>query len=270
MAEPVDLAVVFLFQKPEQSGDLGPVLQAALSEVEAFSNLGAPRLRISRHVLSQKPIEGFSRDWNLVDVAVAKWKHLLNGPWQPPESEHWFNAAVESELWRSSQGAYKDTLDPQRLLEFVRRSLRRSEEENLLVVMDGRIEPPEDLSYVVARSYGEKSNQTIISTVTMDPDFWDKADDHRRATIKQRFRAITISFVGELLGWEHCPQPTCFMYEFTDYLETLDGMVSLASHHNVAELAELGFAFPEDPEQVQEITRNPRPGGWQSHVKVRL
>jgi hypothetical protein len=133
----------------------------------------------------------------------------------------------------------------------------------LLVVVDQQLTPTEDSTYVIARSCND--NQAIVSTVPMDPDYWNIPDTNRKATIKQRFRAVCMAFVGELLGFQHCVEPACFMYEFAESPETLDGMVRLGEGHEIPDLTGKGYSPPTgDPMLVQRVESEPQSKGWQA------
>jgi hypothetical protein len=267
MTSPLQIRVVLIFRDPGETQRLGALLRTALREVETLYNIGSPRIRLSRYVMCDSPLTGYESDWQAVNYAVKTWQSIFGGasPWKTSPDEPWNAKKVGTDLWESSGGAYAGTLDPEKLLGFVRNTADIGEEEPLLVVVDQKITPPSNMVYLVAKSYGPREDQTIVSTVTMDPLYWNVPDANPLATIKQRFRAICLAFVGELLHLGHCSEPACFMYALTDNPETLDGMVRMGLEHNLPDLAGKGYAFPpSNPAVVQPVLDNPQPKGWQA------
>ncbi|MBZ5726653.1 MAG: hypothetical protein LAP87_16840 [Acidobacteriia bacterium] len=263
------ISVALVFREPSQAQRLGRVLQAAIGEIETLYNLGQQRILLTRHLISDVPIRGPGEsDWLLVRFMKRTWSSFTGEATEPPGIM--WNAVPlgdqKLKFWEASQGKFVDTVNPEKLLEFVRSTAGVSDQQALLVVVDQRITPPEGFVYIIGKSYGPRDDQAIISTVPMDPEYWDIKEANPLALIKQRFRATCAAFIGERLGLKQCPEPACYMYRLAGDPEVLDGMVRLgAEHRELPELAEKGFSVPSgDPAAVQPVEVNPQPKGWQA------
>jgi len=264
---PIPVDTLLVFRDPKLAQELGPVLQVALREVENFFNLGHTRIQLGRSVISEVPIlSSQESEWRIVSFAQKAWRALFQN--EAPSAEQWNTVALGSgakELWEVSKGRYVATIDAEKLLAFVRKTVNLSEHTPLLVVIDQQLTPTDDSTYVIARSYGRDDNQAIVSIVPLDPEYWNIPDTNRRATIKQRFRAVSMAFVGELLGFKHCVEPACFMYQFAESPETLDGMVRLGEGHDIPDLTGKGYSPPSgDPTVIQHVESEPQSKGWQA------
>lgn len=268
---PVPIDIVLVFREPEQAQRLGGILQAALRELENLFNYQRTRIQVTRHLISETPIRGAPEsEFPLVRFVKKTWSAITGETSLPPEMKENWNAVALGEqkrgFWEASKGKFVDTVNPEKLLEFVRSTVRAADDRPMIVVVDQRITPPPGYVYIIGKTYGPKDNQAIISTVPLDPAYWNLSEPNLQAIIKQRFRASCASFIGKFLGTTACPEPACYMYLLAQDPEALDWMVRIGVEHTELEgAAGRGYSEPRgDATIVQEIEQLPQPKGRQA------
>jgi hypothetical protein len=130
----------------------------------------------------------------------------------------------------------------------------------LMIVTDTIITPPEDWRYMIWDSWpSAKPHDAVISTVHLDPAYWDIFDAHRVATIKNRTRTAAMSVCGEFLGLHLCLNRRCFLYDNVESVTDLDHMNRLGHEHD-SELGGLSGGHFQgsapDPNIVQQVVLN--------------
>jgi predicted Zn-dependent protease len=136
----------------------------------------------------------------------------------------------------------------------------------LMVITDRPITPPKDWRYIIWDIWLEPQRSAVISTVPLDPAYWEIPDPRRVVTIKNRTRTAAMSVCGTFLGLERCDNPRCFLYTDVGSVTNLDHMVRLGSEHDseIGGLSGHGFQLPDgDPDIIQRIVQVPsgRSGG---------
>jgi hypothetical protein len=228
---------VLLIKDAEAYGDLSPVLWAALEEVAAFYNSGAPLAEFRRAYLSVEPPPP-----EMADGVGENWVQL-------PEN-----------FWEEAQGTYNRTLDPAQVCGASRRLLEH--ELGLLIVTDQEVTPHPGLRYNIWRSCSGGGG--LVSAAPTDPHYWGQpsrdAQQGRAAIIKHRVRTASFSVVGTMLGLERCDNDHCFLFQPVDSVLQLDSMVSLGYEHDLPRLAGRGYLVrTPNPAEVQAIVDYPPP-----------
>jgi predicted Zn-dependent protease len=158
------------------------------------------------------------------------------------------------------------TYDQEKLLEGTREKVLRerfgaaASAMPLMIITDREMTPPEGWRYVFWQTWTDPQPSAVISTVPLDPDFWEISDPRRVATIKSRTRTVAMSVCGTFLGLKPCNNSRCFLYSAVESVTSLDRMDRLGDEHS-SEIEGLnGHGFEptaSDPDVVQEIVRLP-------------
>jgi len=235
----VEILQVLLFRDSETSGELGPVLWAAIKEVESLFNRDPRRMTFRRAYLAAEVPEVIRAEVDGDHTAIE-------------------SALKDARRWDRTRGQYSRTYDQNLLAEFARELLgARDNADFLILVTDVEITPPAGWRYII---WDGCRNGSVLSVAPVDPAYWGSKDRDRDRlmTIKQRVRAGCCSMVGESMGLGRCTNPQCFLYGDVESAGVLDQMVYLGGEHRIAALTRRGFATEAaDPAAVQEVIQYP-------------
>ncbi len=255
---PIPITQLLLLGDATTAPELGDVLWLALDEVRRlFTPDGAPA-----------PFNVPLPDGSLVAVR-PKIQTLLLARSAVPQvaQEHWLpggvpraRAIIEQAL--KDAASSRGGLDYGALASSVQAQLGQDEGVPLVLVTDQPVTPPPHWRYVI---WQPVAGGVVLSTAALDPAYWGEialgeADVDRLRVLKHRTRAASVTVIGSLIGLYRCANPTCFMFQDTDSVTRLDGMLHLGAEHAVAELTGRGFAPEGDPRQPALITTRWDPG----------
>jgi predicted Zn-dependent protease len=262
--EPVQIVQMLLLFEKQSSEEYGLALWAALHEVETFYNLHEKRVIIQRFYISPYvPSTRFFASF-FTTTQVTNALDLLRQDERVQTS-----LAGDEAIKRNTK-----TYDQKKLLEVTREKLLRerfgaaASVMPLMIITDRPITPPENWRYTIWESWLEPQPSAVISTMALDPAYWQISDEGRIATIKHRARAAIMSVCGRFLGLHPCGNPRCFLYSPVDSVTNLDLMVRLGDEHSseIAGLSGRGFEpIPRDPNIIQRIV--PLPSGASGGLK---
>jgi hypothetical protein len=269
--------ILLLFDK-QSSVEYGSALWAAMHEVEAFYKLGGRPVNVHRLYMSTYVPAS--------NIIGATWRYLFS----PKDLADAVDLLRQDKHASLSPGlataAVPDspTYDQRKLIGIARDQILREEfgpagaTIPLMIVTDKLITPPEDWRYIIWDSWSETEStaptgtyltdsdsfsppphSAVISTVPLDPTYWNIVDDNRVATIKDRARTAAMSVCGTFLGLHRCRNRRCFLYRSVDSVQDLDFMDRIGPEHSeVEKLNGRGFqASVANPSVVQEVIFRP-------------
>lgn len=253
MSIPIAVTQVMLIRRKETSPELTSALWAVLKEVESLYNHDKPRARFRRLTLSRHEIGSpLLRPFQL----SRELRHALKqgtdaGTRSPDPLEKFFERV---------RGRYIGTVDQGSIADRVREAVGVPPDSGalhaLLIVVDEELTPPEGYRYLIWETR-PATRDAIVSIVPTDPNYWREEVSDRVAVIKERVRVACLSAVGELLGFERCDNPRCFLCEDVYSVAQLDDMVCIGPEHGEADLTEKGFPIradhPEKPKPVEHV-----------------
>jgi predicted Zn-dependent protease len=225
------IAQILLFTDGTHSRELGPVLWAALQESSTFFATVPEAPSFSQHFVAKELPPGFGA----ADLGRERVKGFLS-----PEHR------------RRSRGRYKGTVEVDRLTSAVD-ELLEPPPEIMMIVVDEELTPPEGYRYIIWDDAKDRS-ATVVSLAPLDPLYWGLGSTDRLPVIKQRARSAVLCALGEWLWLDRCNNPSCFMFEAVDSVDSLDRMTLLGKEHGIPRLSNMGFdPYPPDPKVVQPI-----------------
>jgi predicted Zn-dependent protease len=256
---PLQIAQVLLLFDEDSSDDYGLALWAALHEAEAFYNLGEKRLEVRRFYISPHiPAQGFlgSIVKSAINLFSSDDRRSALDLLKQEERVQTKLAGDEAKKPDSK------TYDQARLVAGAREKVLRprlgpsADQMPLMIITDRPITPPENWRYIIWDSWQEPQSNAVISTVPVDPAYWEISDKQRLNTIKDRIRTAIMAISGSFLGLHSCSNPRCFLLEHVDSVLTLDRMKTFGQEHSseIPQLVGRGFDLkPSDPNVVQQV-----------------
>ena len=255
----IKVAQVLLLFDEKNSADYGLALWAALVEAEACYNSGEKRLDVSRFYISPHiPALGFFSNI-LKSPVFSFFSSDSKSALDLLKQEERVQAKLSSDEVKSPDAK---TYDQERLIKVTRDKLLRerfgssADEMPLMIVTDRPITPPENWRYVIWDFPLEPQPNAVMSTVPVDPAYWQISDPQRVSTIKARTRTAIMSICGGFLGLPSCKNPRCFLLEHVDSVLALDRMNTFGKEHSseIPNLVGRGFEPKrDDPDQIQKM-----------------
>jgi len=238
-----------LFFDERNSLEQGPALWAALHEVERFYRRAEPNLSFQRYFISSTvpTISTITSAWRNIGRLLTRQGLEYEYTPDVPQDRERVTATIPP---TAVAGPSPKTYDQNKLALEVRRHLNLgASADNLLIVTDRPITPPEGWRYII---WEITSGAGVISTATVDPNYWRDSEPNRIARIKHRTRSAAITITGCQLGLSRCENPGCYMFDDVDSYAVLDLMVELGPEHGIEALSSTGFeADVNDPSVVQ-------------------
>jgi predicted Zn-dependent protease len=245
------IQVLLLFDE-QSATDYGSPLWTSLHEVEAFYNLHGRRINAQRFYISPDVVMGPY----LAPTQAKTALDLLR------QDERLQTSVAHNERIKLNTKTY----DQKRLFELTRDKVLRelfgtpASEIPLMIITDRPITPPENWRYIICDTWPPPNPGAVISTVPLDPAYWQTNDQRRVATIKERTRAAIISICGQFLGLQRCHNRRCFLYSSVESVNDLDLMVTVGPEHSSEIKGLIGHGFERtaaDPGIVQQVVLLP-------------